>query len=342
MTAERTFGVRTHPASGLGLKTQGWWRLARHARLVSLAVLALFSTCVVAGCEGSSSSSSGTASTQGETPRIAPGATALVPYCYGQTVQITQPQHHPSPAPAVIYLHGGSWISGDHESGGFIIQQIGNALNKKGFLVASVNYRLGPDALWPAQIVDAKCAVRYLRAHAQALQIDPNEIGIWGHSAGAHLASLVGTAGPDAGWDTGPYLSQPSTVEAVADFAGPANLVTIGEQGGPGLVQDNFLSLFGPLPPEQVPAELKAASPVTYVSKGDPPFLIIHGDKDPLVPLAQSEELASALDSAGVPASLVVVKNGGHALDEPGAQPDTKQIEALIVDFFAREVQHSP
>jgi acetyl esterase/lipase len=242
----------------------------------------------------------------------------------------------------VIYLHGGSWIGGDHESGGFIIQQIGDALNQKGFLVASANYRLGPAEPWPAQIADAKCAVRFLRANAETLDIDPKEIGIWGHSAGAHLALLVGTAGPDAGWDSGPYPNQPSTVEAVADFAGPSDLVTLGEEEGlPGVVQDNFVSLLGHVPPEQVPAELKAASPVNYVSKDDPPFLIIHGDMDPIVPLAQSQEMASALESVDVPVSFVVVKGGGHALDEPGAQPDTDQIEALIVDFFVREVQHS-
>ncbi len=242
----------------------------------------------------------------------------------------------------MIYLHGGSWISGDHDTGGFIVHQIGDALNQKGFLVASVNYRLGPDELWPAQIVDAKCAVRYLRANAKALHIDTKDIGIWGHSAGGHLASLVGTAGPDAGWDVGSYLNQPSTVEAVADFAGPSNLVTLGEEGPPGVVRDDFVSLLGPVPAEQLPAELTAASPVTYVSSGDPPFLIIHGDMDPIVPLAQSQELADSLKAAGVPVSLVVVKGGGHALDEPGAQPNADQIEALTVDFFVRELQNDP
>ena len=208
--------------------------------------------------------------------------------------------------------------------------------------MASVNYRLGPDEPWPAQIVDAKCAVRFLRANAKALGIDPKDIGVWGHSAGGHLASLLGTAGPDAGWDIGSYLSQASTVEAVADFAGPSNLATLGEEGGPGVVQDNFVSLLGPVSAEQVPAELEAASPVTYVSKDDPPFLIIHGDMDTIVPLAQSEEMASALESVGVPVSLVVVEGGGHALDEPDAQPDTEQIEEMIVRFFVREVQRSP
>jgi acetyl esterase/lipase len=240
----------------------------------------------------------------------------------------------------VIYLHGGSWIGGDQDSGGFIIHQIGAALNQKGFLVASANYRLGPNALWPAQIEDAKCVVRFLRANANALDINPQDIGIWGHSAGAHLASLVGLTGPEQGWDVGAYTNQSSAVEAVADFAGPADLVTMNQEGFPATVHNNFVSLLGPIPAEQIPAELKAASPVTYPSKGDPPFLIIHGDEDIIVPLSQSEELNQALVAAAVPVSFVVVKGGGHTLDEPDAQPNTQGIEALIVDFFVHEVDH--
>ena len=95
-------------------------------------------------------------------------------------------------------------------------------------------------------------------------------------------------------------------------------------------------------PRSRLPLSSRRPVPVTYVSEDDPPFLIIHGDKDPTVPLAQSEELASALQSVGVPVTLVVVKEGGHALDEPGAQPDTEQIEAMVVNFFVREVKHSP
>jgi acetyl esterase/lipase len=306
-----------------------------------LTALVLACSCPIAACGTSPSSSSGSSPTSTETPpHIAPGETALVPYCNGQTVQITQPRRHARPAPAAIYLHGGSWIGGDQDTGGFIIHEVGAALNQDGFLVASANYRLGPEEPWPAQIVDAKCAVRYLRANAKALDIDPGDIGIWGHSAGGHLASLVGTTGPDAGWDIGPYLNQSSAVEAVADLAGPSNLVTLGDNGGPGLVKANFESLLRHITPDQLPAELEAASPVTYVSSDDPPFLIIHGDMDPIVPLAQSEELTRALESAGVPVSLVVVKGGGHALDEPGATPDSEQITAMIVDFFVQEVQH--
>lgn len=265
----------------------------------------------------------------------------MVEYCNGQTAKITAPPSGDRRSPAVIYLHGGSWIGGDHDTGGFIIHEIGPALNAKGFVVASVNYRLGPEEPWPAQIVDAKCAVRYLRANAKVFDIDPAEIGIWGHSAGAHLASLVGTAGPGAGWDTGAYLKESSRVEAVADLAGPANLVTLEEEGVPGLVKSNFTSLLGPISESDLPAALAAASPITYVSPGDPPFLIIHADDDGIVPIAESEELATELKAANVPVTSVVVHGGGHSLEVPGGEPDPKQIEELVVNFFVQHLQKS-
>jgi acetyl esterase/lipase len=243
------------------------------------------------------------------------------------------------PVPAVLYIHGGSWIGGDQDTGGFIINEIGPAVNAAGFVVANVDYRLGPEAHWPAQIEDVKCAVRYLRAYATQLHIDPQRIGTWGHSAGGHLAALLGTAGPSAGWDSGAYEKYPSTVEAVADLSGPANLVTMSTEGASGAVQANFVTLLGPLPPDQEQAQLKAASPVTYVAPGDPPFLIIHGELDTIVYPAQSEELAAALERAGVPETLVIVRGAGHALDEPGAQTNPAQITKMVVDFFVANLR---
>jgi dipeptidyl aminopeptidase/acylaminoacyl peptidase len=102
----------------------------------------------------------------------------------------------------------------------------------------------------------------------------------------------------------------------------------------PGLVKTNFESLLGPIPADQLPAALAAASPVTYVSPEDPPFLIVHADNDPIVPIAQSEELQRALLSAGVPTTFVVVHGGGHSLEDPGGQPNAVEIEELVVDFF--------
>jgi acetyl esterase/lipase len=293
---------------------------------VGLVVVLILWSLILVGCGTSSSSPS-------------PGETITVTYCNGQTAKITEPSQQRGAAPAVIYLHGGSWIGGDYNSGGFIIEKIGPALNAEGFVTMSANYRLGPQNLWPAQIEDAKCAVRYLRANATSLHIDPKRIGVWGHSAGGHLASLVGTAPASAGWNGGAYANESSAVEAVTDLAGPANLATLDEEGAPGQVKTNFTSLLGPIPPEELPRALAAASPVTYVSSDDPPFLIVHSDNDGIVPLAQSEELAATLKKAGVPTDFLVVHGGGHSLADAGGQPDPKEIEADVVQFFVRELR---
>jgi acetyl esterase/lipase len=297
----------------------------------------LFVLCAV-GVTGCSSTPQPAAGSEAPPP-LAAGQTIDVTFCNDQTARISAPANLDKPAPVAVYLHGGSWIGGNQESGGFIISEIGPALNAAGFVVANVDYRLGPDAKWPAQIEDAKCAIRYLRAYAKELHIDPHHIGTWGHSAGGHLAALLGTAGPSAGWDTGAYHKYPSTVEAVADLSGPANLVTMSTEGASGAVKDNFIKLLGPVPPEELPQELKAASPVTYASPEDPPFLIIHGDLDEVVHASQSQELATALEAAGVPVTLVIVKGGGHALDEPGAQPSPAEITKMVVDFFVANLR---
>ena len=289
--------------------------------------------CVLAGCGGSSPSPGGS------TPEVSPGQAATVTYCHGQTATVTEPKRASSQrSPAVVYLHGGSWVGGDSTTGGFIIDAIGPALNAKGFVTVAVNYRLGPTNQWPAQIVDAKCAVRYLRANAQTLRIASGHIGVWGHSAGGHLASLVGTAPPSAGWDTGEYPGESSRVEAVAALAGVSDLVALGEEGFPGLVKTNFRSLLRAVPEQDLPAALAQASPITYVAPDDPPFLIVHADNDGIVPLSQSTELAAALGRVGVPVTFVTVRGGGHSLADPGGEPDAKEIEALVVHFFVTQL----
>ena len=122
------------------------------------------------------------------------GQHVTVRYCNNQEARITEPTVLHGAAPATVYVHGGSWVSGDYDTGGFIINRIGPALAARGFVVVSVNYRLGPRGHWPDQIVDVKCAIRYLRANAGRFHIDPAEIGAWGQSAGGHLVALLGTA----------------------------------------------------------------------------------------------------------------------------------------------------
>ena len=266
-----------------------------------------------------------------------------VRYCNGQEARITEPTGVHGTLPAVVYVHGGSWISGDYDTGGFIINGIGPALVTQGFVVVSLNYRLGPRAHWPDQIVDVKCAIRYLRANAHRFDIDPDEIGAWGQSAGGHLVALLGTAGPSAGWDVGAYPYESSSVQAVVDMAGPSDLLTLGNQGAAVLVASSFIHLLGNVPHKQVGADLRRASPTTYVAMGDPPFLILYSNNDEIVSPKQSLELAWDLGTAGVPHQLVMVRRGGHAFDTKGEVPSETAIVNEVVGFFQRIlVQHQP
>jgi acetyl esterase/lipase len=276
-------------------------------------------------------------------PALAPGEQATVTYCNGQKARIIEPPHAADPAPAAIYVHGGSWVSGNDQSGGFLISTIGPDLAAKGFVVVSLDYRLGPARQWPDQIEDVKCAVRFLRANANALNVDPQEIGAWGQSAGGHLVALLGSAGPAAGWDVGPYSGESSQVQAVVDMAGPSDLLTLGDQGESLVVQESFLSLIGGVPADRLAATLKAASPVNWVAPGDPPFLLVHSTDDEIVYPQQSQELAWDLAANGVPHQLLMVRDGGHELDNPGENPGQAEIVADVEGFFIRTlVLHEP
>lgn len=276
-------------------------------------------------------------------PKLRAGQHATVTYCNHQRARITEPGSLHGPAPVAVYVHGGDWISGNYDTGGFLIKTIGPALAARGFVVVSVDYRLGPKAHWPDQIVDVKCAIRYLRANATELNIDPNEIGAWGQSAGGHLVALLGTAGPRAGWDIGAYPEESSKVEAVVDMAGPSDLLTMGNQGGSVTVTKTFVELLGRIPRQTLGAALRAASPVTYVAPGDPPFLVMHSTDDEIVYPQQSQELAWDLAANGVPHQLVMVKGGGHEFDNPGEQPTEAGITGSIAQFFMQAlVFHRP
>ena len=276
-------------------------------------------------------------------PKLNAGQSATVNYCNHEQARITEPTTLHGAAPAAVYVHGGSWISGNYDTGGFLINAIGPALAEQGFVVVSVDYRLGPEARWPDQIVDVKCAIRYLRANATQLNIDPNEIGAWGQSAGGHLVALLGTAGPGAGWDVGAYPNESSKVEAVVDMAGPSDLLTMGSKGDSLLVSEAFVRLLGPVPHKTLGADLRADSPVSYVAPGDPPFLLMHSTDDEIVYPQQSNELSWDLGANSVPHQLVIVEGGGHEFDNPGEQPTEAGITQAIADFFVRTlVFHGP
>jgi len=309
-------------------------------RALAFALLCVLGLTVLAACSGPAA---GPPEAGAPAPVFESAQSTTVDYCNGQEARITEPTGVQGPHPAAVYVHGGDWVSGDDNTGGFIINGIGPALLAQGFVVVSLDYRLGPRAHWPDQIVDVKCAIRYLRANAAKFHIDPTEIGAWGQSAGGHLVALLGTAGPSAGWDIGAYAGESSGVQAVVDMAGPSDLLTLGNRGAAVFVASSFIHLLGDVPRKQVGADLKQASPTTYVATGDPPFLILYSNNDQIVAPKQSQELAWDLGAAGVPHQLVMVQRGGHAFDTKGEAPSESAIVNTVVGFFVHIlVQHQP
>lgn len=238
------------------------------------------------------------------------------------------------PRPVIVNFHGGGWNHGDKSSTGLA----GMKLVKAGFVLVSVDYRLTSQAIFPAQINDAKCAIRFLREHAREYNIDPDHIGAMGSSAGGHIAALLGTAG-DAkeleGDGGSPGFS--SKVQAVIDMWGPANFLTIASQDktNNGTVRDTAKSSVGKLLGSSVSEnkeKASAASPIHYVSKDDPPFLIIHGDADPTVPVEQSKEFDEALRKAGVESKLILAPGFGHGVKG-------EEYETAVIEFVTKHLK---
>jgi acetyl esterase/lipase len=212
--------------------------------------------------------------------------------------------------PLIISIHGGAFKMGDKQD------DVPLEYLQAGYAVASINYRLSQHAIFPAQIEDCKAAVRWLRAHASEYRIDPNRFASFGSSAGGHLAAMLGTAGDAKQFEVGENLDRSSRVQAVVDYYGPTDFLQMDAHRLPaGQVHNPADSpeseLIGGLIQENREKTARA-NPITYVSQNCPPFLICHGDQDPLVPHHQSELLEATLKHAGVPVIFHTVKGGGH------------------------------
>jgi len=236
-------------------------------------------------------------------------------------LELMVPSGASAPVPVVVWIHGGGWFQGSRTP----IPSGVSALCSRGYAVASIDYRLTADAVWPAQMQDCKGAVRWLRAHADQYGLDPDRFAAWGESAGGQLANMLGVSGGlgtvsvgsvsvDLEGTMGGNAGQSSRVQAVVDWYGHSDLLRLrfypattlhDPQGSP---ESKLIG--GPI--QKNPERTATASPVSFVSPDDPPFLILHGTIDDLVAFNQSELLADALRSRGVPVSFVPVPNIGH------------------------------
>lgn len=230
--------------------------------------------------------------------------------------------------PLVVAIHGGAWKIGskDGESVAPFVA--------RGFAVAAINYRLSQHAIFPAQIEDCKAAVRWLRANASRYGYDPDRIASYGGSAGGHLAAMLGTAGDVKAFDVGAHLEVSSRVQAVVDFFGPTDFLQMDAHR----VSDTAMMHDTPDSPESQLVggpirdnrdKVARANPITYITPDDPPFLIVHGDADALVPHHQSELLEAALRRAGVQVRFVTIPGGPHG------GPTVEQGLPAALDFLA-------
>jgi acetyl esterase/lipase len=212
--------------------------------------------------------------------------------------------------PVIISIHGGAFKFGSKND------MVPTEYLAQGYAIASIDYRLSGDALFPAQIQDCKAAVRWLRAHASEYSLDPTRFAAWGGSAGGHLAAMLGTTGGVKEFEVGENLSHSSAVQAVVDYFGPTDFLQMdahrlpdGDEHDPAGSPESRL-IGGPI--QQNQAKTAKASPINYVTKDAPPFLICHGDRDRQVPHHQSELLAQALKRASVPVTFHTCVGDGH------------------------------
>lgn len=248
---------------------------------------------------------------------------------------VTPPE---KPLPLIVHIHGGGWRGGSK----FPCPVAGMVL--KGYAVASIEYRFSQKAVFPAQIQDCQAAIRWLRAHAGQHRFDKERVGVIGGSAGGHLSALVGAAGGKKAFaPIGGHEDQSDRVQAVCDIYGPANFSSVMQHAAEDKNVKNIFQFNSPADPYSSligarlddTAKAGAVSPVSYVSKDCPPYLILHGTHDALVPYAQSVELAAALKSRSVEVWLQTLPGSGHG----GPAFGKPAIVRLMQNFFDKHLK---
>jgi len=238
-------------------------------------------------------------------------------------------------APAVFYVHGGSWRAGSRGTEAPIIERIARV----GYVGINVDYRLVPDGTFPNAVDDVFCALAFVQLHADELGLDPSRLAVMGYSAGGHLIGLLATAADLAELqdDTCP-TGRATAPRAAISAAGPMDLPTLST----GSIVEDFVGA----PFDEDPARWALASPMTHVDGSEPPFLFIHDEHDLIVQLEQSEQMAKALRSVEVSAELLRLEGGGHLLgdgaglgQEQSEGPfDTSESAMAVFDFLERTV----
>lgn len=245
---------------------------------------------------------------------------------YGQTgdetltLHLARPASGEGPFPVIVAIHGGAWRGGNKD---IHLPQI-KEFAKQGYVAVSVGYRLAPKHRFPAQVEDCKCAVRWLRAHADELNIDPQRIGAIGWSAGAHLAMMLGVMDSDDGLEgDGGWAEESSKVGVSVSYAGPTDLLAELPD-----VSVPLVATFIGGPRSELHEAYSQASPVSYVTSDDAPMLLFQGTADELVPYDQAITMVRELNKAGVAGRVEFLIGAGHGWGaEEAARTDREAME---------------
>ena len=246
-------------------------------------------------------------------------------------LDIYLPPNTKGKVPLVIFIHGGGWLGNDKYADiGYMKKTVAEIVSS-GFALASIDYRFATQAIFPAQIQDCNRAISFLVGNADKYGLDKKRIAIMGFSAGGHLASLTGLSKNNNVENFFmPGTNKSFSFKAVIDFYGPAELILFPGANDPKSPE----SLLIGATPVSRPDLAKAASPVTYVDKNDPPFLIIHGEKDDLVSNRHSQLLSSWLQVVGVENELVIVKDAPHF----GEMYDVDEVRNKVMSFLKKQL----
>lgn len=254
---------------------------------------------------------------------------AQVDAWYGHTrrdlkMDLIYPEAENKKYPCIVWICGGAWLTMDKSAHLAYLSE----LARSGFVVASVEYRTSNEAKYPLPLMDIKAAVRYLRAHSERYRIDPERFGVMGESAGGHLTSMTALVN-DKKYDVGDYMEYSSKVQAACPWYPPAHLGSFSYPSAETAAASAESLLLGKnvfLNQE----EALAISPVTYVTKDAPPFMIIHGTADETVPFAQGEQLYNKLEEAGCDVKLIAIEGANHA----DIQFFQQELWERIINFF--------
>lgn len=252
-----------------------------------------------------------------------------ITYCNSQKLDIYEPRIKIYDAqPLVIYIHGGGWRA-NNKAGDAEQRALIDGLRDKGYAIASIDYRQQPNNTFPAPVEDVLCAVRFLRASAVQYQLNPNKFAVFGYSAGGHLAAMIGVLDSKSPFNNGLYANESSRVKAVVTLAG---VFDFNHQ----LKTNSKINIKNLM--QKTPYEI--GQPISYVTAGDSPFLLVHGTADSVVLPGQDQLFAEKLRQNVVPYDVLMVKNAEHGLSRFGGEllPSYKDVSSAIQQFIEQRL----